>query len=257
MKINGSAITEFTFKTLLDYQPIQRHAITWTQLSSGNWRATDRGATADAYESRISVYGLESEINNIIDQIQLERTTGTNQITLSDFSETEKIFGHNVDHSGSITATILEMPKRRQGTFKGWGIADIYIKYIGTPTFIGLNTMPTLSFCEFGGEADRDYTIQKKQSYTNAMTYQDRDSDSGIFEGIYTLRSADFISMLNYIRTNRSADVALADTFGVAYPFGSRSSGSYPFTVKLIEWEDLGYFGLLYRKIRLRFAEVI
>jgi hypothetical protein len=256
MKINGTGITEFEAKILQDYQPLQRHSITWTQLSSGNWKASDRGTAADSYESKISLYGRESVINTFIEQINANRIAGSYQIVMSDFSETEKIFGHNITHT-SITATIMDIPKRRQGSFKGWGLADVYVKFIGTPTFTGATTMPTLVNCEFGGEADSDYTITKKESYTNAMTYQDKESDSGIFEGVFTLKNADFVSMLNYIRVARSGNMTLADTFGVDYPFGSRSTDSYPYTVKLIEWEDMGYFGLLYRKLRLRFAEVI
>lgn len=256
MIITGSGITEFTAKVLLDYQPLQRFALTWQQLSSGNWAATDRGTTADSYECKISLYGVESEINTFVTEINNSRLYGNNQITLSDFAETEKIFGHNITHD-TLTATVLDMPQRRRGSFKGWGLADVYLKLLSTPVFTGLSTMPTLYFSDFGGDADSDYTFNRKESYTNAITYQDKQSDSGIFEANFTLKNTDFINMLNYIRVTRSGNMTLADTLGVAYPFGTRSTGSYPFTVKLIEWADLGYFGLLYRKMRLRFAEVI
>jgi len=256
MKIEGDAITAFTAKVLLDYQPLQRFAISWRQLSSGNWAATDRGTTADSYECRVSLHGLESDINTFVDKINTQRLSGNNQITLSEFKETEKIFGHNINHS-TLTAIVMDMPKRARTTFKGWTFADVYLKLISTPSFVGLSTMPTLQFADFGGEADSDYTFAKKESFTGAITHQDMQSDSGIFEAEFTFKNTDFINMLNYIRVTRSADMTLADTFGVAYPFGTRSIGSYPFTVKLIEWEDRGYFGLLYRKLRLRFAEVI
>jgi hypothetical protein len=261
VNIAGTGITAFDCRVLAGFKPLTNLAIVWHQLASGNWRAGDRGAASDRYESQISIYGPETTINNFINQIYAGRVNGNNQITLSTFADDEKIFGENVDHSGSITATILEMPQRAQASLTGWGISDIYLRAIIDATdnenFTGTNTMPTLKYIETTGTADADYSIKKMDSFTGALSYLDHGSDSGIFEAVFTLSNADFIKMRNYIRVTRSGDMTLADTFGATYPFGPRSSGSYSFTVKLIDWEDLGFYGPLHNKIRLRFAEAV
>lgn len=260
MIINGTGITEFECKTLKGFRTLTNHSLIWRQLASGNWVASDRGAAQDYYEARISIYGVEATINNFINQVYLGRVNGNNQITLTSFATDEKIFGENVVHT-SITASILEMPQRAQGSLTGYGMADIYIRAIFNATssdnFTGASTMPTLAYRETGGLLDSDYTIRKMDTYTGTMAYLDHRSDSGVFESVFTFTNADFIKLRNYIRVTRSGDWTLADTFGVAYPFGTRSSGSYPFTAKLIDWEDMGRFGVKHNKVRLKFAEVI
>ena len=256
MQISGTGITAFTCKTLPGFKPLTKLAIKWRQLDSGNWVATDRGSGADTYESKISIYGVESVIDNFISQIYSGRTTGNNQITLSSFATNETIFGENVDHSGSISATILDMPQKQQGSWKGFGLSEILVRAI-TPSFTGSSSWPSLRYLEPRSEMDADYTITKYDSYSAAMTYLDHRSDAGIFDGTFILKNADLKSARNYIRTQRSGDFTLSNTFGVAKPFGPRSAFAYPGAVKLISWTDLGEYGLLYRRLRLRFAEVV
>lgn len=246
----------FLFKTLPGFSVLTTLAISWRQLSSGNWVATDRTSASDTYEARVSIYGREAVIDNFITKIYDNRIIGNSQINLSSFADTEKIFGENVDHSGSYTATILQMPEKKQGTFKGFGLTDIYIRLVGTPTFMEGSEFSLINY-EPGGQQDANYTQNKLDSYTGAMSYIDHRSDSGIFDAVFTLTNADFVKLRNYIRLTRSGTMTLADTFGVDYPFGPRTDNSYPFSVKLIEWEDMGWFGLKYNKIRLRFAEVL
>lgn len=257
MVITGAGITAVTVKVVPGFKVDTRLALQWIQLASGNWMATDRGATEDVYETDIQVKGdTEAVINNLINQIQLNRVysgTGANQISLGTFLASEHIFGENVLHSGSITATILEMSKRTQLTWKTYGL-NMRLRAIG-PSFTGSSSFPVLSWCDIGGEQDEDMTVLKQDYYDGTMLYSDHQSDSGIFEGIFTLTTANFILLRNYIRNQRGGDFTLADTFGVDFPFGPRSSGSYPFTCKLIEWEDLGWFGLKYHRMRLRFVE--
>jgi hypothetical protein len=259
VNIAGTGIATFECQTLPGFRVITNLAIQWQQLSSGNWKGTDRGAATDIYGAQISVYARETTINNFITQIEAGRVSGNNQITLSDFATNEHIFGENVKHTGSITATILNMPQRSQGSLTGYGLTEIFIRAQFDPSdannFTGSTSMPTLRYYEPAGSLDADRTISKIDSYTSTFSYLDHRADSGTFEGVFTFTNADFILLRNYIRATRTGDFTLADTFGVSYPFGPRSSHSYPFTVKLIEWEDLGFFGLLHHKMRFKFAE--
>jgi hypothetical protein len=117
--------------------------------------------------------------------------------------------------------------------------------------------MPTLANIDPSGKQDAPYGVVSFDSFDGTVTQINHDSDSGIFEGIFTFTTANFIKLRNYIRTRRTQDWTLANTFGVAYPFGPRSDASYPFTAKLIDWEDMGFYGLGYHKARLKFAEAV
>ena len=255
MDISGTGITPFTTKVLPGFRPMTKLSIKWRQVSSGNWSGLDRGTGADVNEAKFGIYGKESPINTFIDEIDANRDADNHVITLSNFFSTEHIFGENVDHSGSITATVLKISRRRQGSWKGWGI-DVTVRATA-PSFTGSSSLPTLDCCDIGVRADSNYRINKYDSYQGTMAYLDHQSDSGIFEGIFTLTNANMILIRNYIKTQRTGNFTLADNFGIDYPFGTRSGNSYPFTTKLIDWEDLGWQGLLYHRIRLRFAEVV
>jgi len=255
MDVSGSGITPFSARIRDGFRPQTKLAFKWRQLSSGNWSGLDRGSSSDIYEASFSMRRTESEINTFIDEVEANRAAGSNVITLGGFLATEYIFGVNVDHSGSITATILDVSDRMQHSWKGWGV-NVRVRATSV-SFTGSSSLPTLAYCEHGVKASSDRNINKFDTYTGTYAYQDHDSDSGVFEGVFTLTTANMILLRNYIKNQRTGDFAIADTFGVDYPFGPRSSNSYPFTTKLIGWEDLGHWGVKWHKIRLRFAEVV
>jgi len=255
MDIAGTGISAFTAKVLPDFRVQTNLSIKWRKLTNGDWSGLDRGAASDIYEADIGLYGKEAVIDKFIDEIEANRVVDNHTINLSNFFDTERIFGENVDHT-SIVATVLEISRRRQGSFKGWGL-DATIRATPQPTFTGSSSFPVLNSCDFGVDADSDRTIRKLDSYTNVFSYQDHAADSGTFTGIFTVNNADFILLRNFIRTQRTGNFTLSDTFGITSPFGTRTANSYPFTTKLIEWEDMGFFGLLHHKISLTFAEVV
>lgn len=258
MLITGTGITDFTAKILPDFRPVTTLAIKWRQLASGNWAGLDRGAAQDQYEARFSIYGTEATINNFITQINNSRVNGDNTITLSTFTATEYIFGENVNHTSSaLTATVLSMPQRSQRTWKGFTVADIHIRLTSTVAFTGTSVLENLKWLDHGATADADFLVSKPDTYNGTVSYLDHRSDAGIFDGVFTMPNVSFTRLRNYIKDQRTATLSLPDTFGVTYPFGPRSTGSYPFSVKLLEWEDLGWFGTIYNRIRLKFAEVI
>jgi hypothetical protein len=95
------------------------------------------------------------------------------------------------------------------------------------------------------------------------MSVIDARSDIGKYTGIFRLADADMVKFRTWIRTNRGNTVSLVSTSssglaGVASPFGRRSS-SYPYSVKIIEWEDLGPAdrACLSWNVKATFAEVV
>jgi len=253
MDIDGSGITTITFKTLPGWRPITTPAIKWKELSNGKYYGIDRGADADTYEAQVGIYGKESVINNFITEIEDNRQAGSHVVTLSNFFSDEHIFGENVDHSGNITATIIKHSRRRQGSWKGWGL-DVTFRATSV-SFTGSSSLPTLSLCDVGVDADKDISTNKYDSYNGTYTYADHSRDRKTFTGTFTLTIADTILLRNYIRNQRAGDFALSDTFGIDYPFGPEITG-YPFTTKLIKWQDLGLWGQHYYKMKLTFSYV-
>jgi len=222
MDIDGSGITKVTFKTLPAFRPITKLAIKWKQLASAKWYGIDRGADADVYEASCAIYGKEAVINNFLSEIEDNRDADSHVVTLSNFFANEEIFGVNVDHSGSITATITHISRRNQRTWKGWGVNVTF--RATSVSFTGSSSLPTLSFCDVGVDADKSIMTNKLDTYDGTFSYLDH-YDPATFTGVFTLSDANMILMRNYIRTQRTGDFALADNFGVSYPFGPERTG--------------------------------
>jgi len=255
MNVAGTGITPFDIQVMPDYRPKTQLSIKWRQMADGNWKGTDRGTSADIYDADVRIYGKEAVIDDFIDEIEANRAASAHALTLSSFEDTEHFFGVDVDHSGSISATILNIGKRTQNTWKGWGL-DMTLRAI-SPSFSGSSSLPTLGYLDIGAIGDSNYTVNKIDSYDGTFHYLDHDNDIGTFTGTFTLASSDMQKIRRYIATQRTGNFTLADNFGFADPFGSRSPGSYSYTTKLIEWEDLGMWGVHWWKIKLKFAEVI
>jgi len=255
MLVSGTGITPFTAKILPGYRPLTSLAIKWRKKADGNYSGTDRGSSADVYQTKIALFGKESVINNFIDEVEANRTAQSHVLQLSTFSDTEYIFGRDVDHSGTINATIVEMDDRGQQSWKSWGL-EMRLQML-SPAFSGSPSFPTLEYLDIGASGDSTRTVTKYDSYSGNFTYLDHNSDIGAFTGTFLLSDADMLSLRRYIATQRTGDFTLSDTFGYDYPFGSRSANSYPFTCKLIDCEDLGMWGTHWWKIKLTFVEVI
>lgn len=241
-----------TIKTLPGWKPETQLSIKWKRLSSNNWSATDRGSSADVYRTKITVYGNETYINSIILGLDSYRRI---YIPFTTFYDDEKIFGENIDYTGTLNCILLEKSPRRQLSFKGFSF-DLSLELL-SPTFTGSSSFPTLQYTWMPEQA-REYLWKYYPTYDRTWYYTDGyHADSGTFNGTFILTAADMVLLRNYIKTQRTGNFTLSDTFGVDYPFGRESLNSYPYTCKLIEWEDLGLWGQLYRRIRLKFAEVL
>jgi hypothetical protein len=242
MILSGTGITTTTIKVKEDFIPKTVYAFNWKQLSNGEYYCVDRGYDADTYDTEIRLYGTESYINNIINQIEANRTaiSGTpNVIQLSGFNSQEHIFGSDIDYSSSLNCTVY-MQRRIQGTWKGFGVT-IGLSLM-SPSFVGAyGFLPTFQFLDYGYDADSDYTINKFDSYNRSFFFQDHASDAGIFTGVFTFTDAQMIGLRRFIATNRGQLITMPTFSGVAYPFGRRTPGAM---AALIAFEDQGQIGL-------------
>lgn len=237
MQVSGSDIVTFT---LLRFQskPKTSIALQWIELTNGNWISVDRGASQDIYQSEISLYGTETEINNIIDQIEANRVGGDNYFTLSSFNEVDdQIFGADIDYSSSLDVTVIDWKKRKQKQFKSFTL-NITLQLVENPyPYDGTPSLPTLRPL-IGYTGDSTYTINKIDSYDNTFEYIDHESDTGFFEGVFILTQAEMKAMRRYLlSTIRGSAMSISAIQGVTYPFGTKRGG-YPISVKVIDFED-------------------
>jgi hypothetical protein len=237
MKIYGPGFTgsaetvkvmSFTVNTVL--------ALRWTQLSNGNWYPTDRGAENDYYESTVVMSGRYSVLENLVDQIERNRTNGSNVLTLTDFYDNERIFGADVSHS-SISATVLTYPEMIQRSLHMWQI-KIKLRALKPLTFQGTAAMPTLTFLKTGYEGNVDKTtINKYDTYKGGYTYLEQASDVGKFKGTFVLTQSDMANLRRYHAESRGAALTITDIPGVYKPFG-KTRGTFPITCKIKEISD-------------------
>ena len=247
MIISGTGITTFTAMVSKDFLPETQLAIEWRQVSDGNWLAVDRGADADTYEAIVNFTGDEDQISAVIDAYEVARAgeagAGVYALSLTGIGDNEHIFGEDVSHTdaSALSVAFMELGERVQRTLKGWGISA-RLRLVN-PVFVGTAAMQTLKYCDVGVAADSSVTVSVRDTYDGSLSYADHDSDAGLFTGTFLLTIAEMRAMRRYIATQRGGIFTLADTFGIAEPFGPRSTGSYPYSCKLIDWSDGGMWG--------------
>lgn len=257
MQIAGSGITSFTVKLKPDFTVLTSFAIRWVQSSANTWKYSDRGAAEDIYESDISIYGTETTINTFIDWIEANRTYPSNVLQLSGFTDTEHIFGENVNHGGTVNANIVKYEKTVQNSWKGFGL-NIRIRAL-SPAFTGTTTFPALTNLQIGYDANSEFTLNSISSYNNTFTYQEHDCDTGTFTGTFTFTLTEIQGLRNYIRVNRGDQFILPAIAGIEYPFGKRRGLSFTYDniyVRIKDYKEGAFFGLNSKYVTLTFTEV-
>jgi hypothetical protein len=254
MRISGTGITSFQARIQPDYQINTTLAIKWFEVTSGSWRSVDRGSTVDTYETTVRLHGIRGRIEQLVSELYANRAAGSNVVTLSEFNANEKIFGVDVVHT-NVAATLLGTPKIAQIALKTF---EVEATFRATAlTFTGSATVPTLKYLNHGYNANVDeYTINKIDTYTSSYTYQDHVADSGIFEGTFQFTDAELIGLRRYMAVNRGTTAAIAEIYGVTYPFGV-IRGGYPKDVKILELRNETLRGIGNWYATLRLAEVV
>ena len=255
MYISGTGISTYRVRIKPDFKPSTTLALSWVQCADGNFKATDRGTSVDVYETEFNLYAKEEEINQFVNAVYSNRTAGVCHFSLSGFESTEHIFGEDVDHTGSIDVTILDISDIKQGS---WKVRGITVKARAlSPTFIGSPSLPTLKSLDIGYGEAVNRTIEKYDSYTGAFSYIDRACDTGVFTGTFLFSLADMRAMRRYIATERGDTISIPAIHGVEYPFGPYRNSTYPINVKITDWQDLGMWGVQHWKMQITMIEVV
>lgn len=256
MDITGSGIvTPLRVEIETGFRSEYERALKWAMCSSGKWVASDRGAASDIYRCEVEVTGYESTINDLLTAVYNNRvaSSGTpNQLTLSNFADTEKIFGEDVDHS-SVTATITDIGERQQRSFNSFAV-KLQMQAI-SPSFVGsAGTSIELDYLDYEYSGDNIRTLSKKDSYTGVFTYSDHRADRGVFQGYAYLSLANMRLFLRTLASLRAAPIPTTIS-GVPNPFGAVRTGTWPRNLKYLEIRDMGYWGVNYHRVQIKAVE--
>jgi len=218
-------------------------AINWFQTADGNWRFIDRGELADIYETKIRIVGLQGSIDLFLQQYRANRNALTNQFTLKNFHSNEKIFGSNVDYSGTIVATVMGDLYADQRGLKSWEL-KMTLQAIGL-TFTGSPSFPALKYLDIGYSGNIDkYAINKMDSYSGAFTYIDHQpsyttkrSEPGLFEGTFQFTDDEIIGLREYMRQNRGTTTTITSISGLTRMFGINRP-VFPNDIKILDMTE-------------------
>jgi hypothetical protein len=238
-----------TILVLWGWVPDTKWSVKWHQLSSGNWRGSDRGAGEDVYESNVTFAGSRADL------VALETVLDDNRNLFdATFEEGEQIFGADVDYDDSMQVTVVSYGKISQLAFDKWGMSlklrlriPSLITTFGSLDCLRLSSFVSSQYSEFG--------INKIFTYDGEAIFTDTDSDPGFFEGEFTQTTFEMKQIRRYILSNLRNGVAtpFPSFGGITTPFGSRE-GTGPFDFRIIDWQDLGRVNLCDWKIRIKFA---
>lgn len=216
--LDGVNIGSGTYRVRQWPTPIVRPAIQWVQDSSGNWNGSDRGAAQDVYESEVVFFDTQDNIDTLMVNLEDNREG----VDLANFAA--PFFSPEVDHTGTISATVVSMGPRRQ---LAWGAASRWIYELPvtfraiSPTLLGTSaSLSTLKLQE-GFEASASHEVGKAFTYAQTAVYSDRRSDVGRFVGRFRQQTSQAQAILAYLLTTARANtVAFPSLGGVTYPWG-------------------------------------
>jgi hypothetical protein len=255
VKLKGNGIAAVDLLVKRDFRPRTDYALGWAQVSDGNWKASDRGAASDVYASSFEVYGKYAKLKTVLDAIQVNRTNAApNDLTIESVTTGEQIFGADVDYSTHTHIAITKMGRIKQQSWKGFSL-DMEARAL-SPSFTGSASLPALSYVSVGYEGDRDMTLSPRFAYDNTATYIDESADAGTLTMVVTLTVANMRNLRRYLATVRGAAFNMASPGGVAYPFGPRGDTG-TISVKCIDFEDMGMWGIAWWRAKLKLAETV
>ena len=202
-------------------------AIDWVRNSAGNLRGSDRGVAQDLYETTVQFKDTETIINSLETVLQANREG----ITLSAFAF--PAFAPTVDHTGSISAAVLDFGVIKQESFSSsnTNLLTLEVKFRAISPTILASPSASLSglALQQGWEAGREVTAHPEFTYTQATTYKDHNRDIGTFRGQFLQTTATLQAIIRYLMVTARASAFTLPTFsGVTYPFGvPKGSGAF------------------------------
>jgi len=258
MRVTGTGITQFDVN-VYKWQSNTEYSFSFLEVSNGDFKPIDRGASEDVYESTIELKGLLSDtgtykgIQQFLSEIKANRTIDSNVITLSEINDGEHFFGEDVNYASGVSCTVLKISEISQPQFNTYSL-KVTLRLL-SPTFVGTSTFPDLAILSPDFKTEDKWSINKQDSYTGTFTYVEKDTDQGFFEGTFLFTRLEMRRLRRFVATNRGASFSLSGIDGVTYPFGE-AWGSGAWDVRILEFKDLGFWGANNYKASLKLTTI-
>jgi len=208
------------------------------ETSGSNILSIDRGALTDRYSSTVIFRGHKDYIREIVSEITLLRTNGK-ELVLDQFNE--NIFGDNVDYSGAINCLVDSFGKENSPTLN---IQSIELVLLPTNlTFVGTSQLPTSLNCLYSKwEGYSDWNAHVNETYTRNNYFVDREADTYVFEGDYSLTIDENTNLLSFWKQQRGDAFTINDgDFGTSNMFGPvAGTGAHSVIILNIEYDRFG-----------------
>ena len=217
-------------KVALDFSVDTTLGLKWQELESSNVYAVDYGSSGDTYYAACNTYGNQAYVDNLYYVLQSVRNS--DYVYLSNFADNEKMFGENIDYSGSLTATLLGFEANRTANFHVFNIQMAFKLY--NPTFTGTSAFDfsTISAISYEYKGGRNLGINHYDTYNGVDYTYDKGYDKGSIKFNMNLTSDELVKLRNFQRIKRGETFSLTNLYGITYPFGE-IAGAYPYNVKL------------------------
>ncbi len=232
---------------LWGYVPITKPAIVWHRAGNGNWKASDRGEASDTFEAEVNFRGTAAEMEDFEEAIFNFRNTVT-----ATFITGEEIFGADVDHTGSLTVSIIDPGQQEQAGL------DVYqrritLRLAQAPAFTGSASLATLRLASFQSNQFTGVDAIKDFAWDKTPFFHDHHTDPGEFEADFIQTHAEATAIRRYLLTTGRSSAVAFPSIGIDYPFGM-AAGVGPFNCKIIEWRDMGRNNLIDWGFHLKLA---
>lgn len=211
-------------------QPAIQWSVSHVDLENGYLDACDESAALDIYTSELAFVLKQADMDTLRTVLGANRES----LTLSAFGV--PIFAPNVDHSGSIAASLIVPGKREHVAFAyvGGGVHRANLTFRAhAPTL--LTPTPSLAALRLQKGWNGDHTWDVAAGFTSGHTpkYSDKRTDAGFFNGKFLQTTAEMPALLAYILTTARGNAFTLPTFpGVNYPFGA-DKGAGPFNCRI------------------------
>jgi len=238
MKIK-SGLNELIVKVNEGFKPNIELAYSMVDLSDGGYSIIDRTSQEDFYSCDITFGGRENTIDQIETFLQTARVSNDAVIELSEFNSGETIFGENVDYSGTIIASVVDIGKRRNVQTRSFNLPVSFVALTSSLSFIPyIGEMPVLGCLFSKYTAESSWTYLSHISYNGTVRITDRLNDKGSFEGRYRVSNQLMRDLREFYRNQRGEPFEVTESIlGIPKPFGSRA-GNYPYSVHIFDMKE-------------------
>ncbi len=213
-----------------------RRNITWMEDAAGFRHGCDRGVDGDVYSARVTVFGIQSEMNAFADWVE------TNGRGIFEVSEINGVaFAPIVDQSVPLNATILDLERLQRAFFSPNATGVDEVTFTLRAIQPGLVTSPSASLDSLRlldqFEQDKSTTVVKSFYQNGGTAAADYRADAGRFAGRFHQTTDETRSILRYLMGTGTIPTGRALTFpfpslpGVIYPFG-KARGGLPLNCK-------------------------